>query len=405
MTAEQLNTADLVNRTPLGWGAYQVDEWAAGDHIRLVKNTNYYRAGEGLPYFDVLVYRFIPSTPEADLSMMVTGECDIIDTSVSLENQFRTVRELENQGELTAYFGMGPEWEGLNLGVKPASYDGVYNPYEDRQDYFGDVRVRQAISYCLDRERIQHEITLSQSVIPATYLPPDHPFAATGLQAYARNVVLGNQLLEETGWLDTDDNPSTPRVSSGVQNVFNGTQLILNYYVTESPLHASVRDVIVESLANCGIGVTTNYLPVNEMFASGPDGVVFGRGFDLAELAWSTGRQAPCFLYTSSEIPTEKNKWLGSRYGGLNITGWSNDEYDAACEQAYSAGLDRELVISQNQRMQEILMEELPVIPLFFHVKVMVSRPDLCGLQFDVTARSPLKNIETFTLADACPVD
>jgi ABC-type transport system substrate-binding protein len=62
-------------------------------------------------------------------------------------------------------------------------------------------------------------------------------------------------------------------------------------------------------------------------------------------------------------------------------------------------------VISQNQRMQEILMEELPVIPLFFHVKVMVSRPDLCGLQFDVTARSPLKNIETFTLADACPVD
>jgi peptide/nickel transport system substrate-binding protein len=326
-----LNTADLVNRTPLGWGAYQVDEWAAGDHIRLVKNTNYYRAGEGLPYFDVLVYRFIPSTPEADLSMMVTGECDIIDTSVSLENQFRTVRELENQGELTAYFGMGPEWEGLNLGVKPASYDGVYNPYEDRQDYFGDVRVRQAISYCLDRERIQHEITISQSVIPTTYLPPDHPFAATGLQAYARNVVLGNQLLEETGWLDTDDNPSTPRVSSGVQNVFNGTQLILNYYVTESPLHASVRDVIVESLANCGIGVTTNYLPVNEMFASGPDGVVFGRGFDLAELPWSTGRQAPCFLYTSSEIPTEKNKWLGSRYGGLNITGWSNDEYDAAC--------------------------------------------------------------------------
>jgi peptide/nickel transport system substrate-binding protein len=404
-TAEQLSTSELTNRNPLGWGAYTVDEWVAGDHIRLVKNTSYYRAGEGLPYFDVLVYRFIPSTPEADLSMMVTGECDIIDSSVSLENQIKTVRELENQGELTAYFGMGPEWEGLNLGVKPASYDGVYNPYEDRQDFFGDMRVRQAIGYCLDRERIQREITLSQSVLPATYLPPNHPFAATGLQAYARNVVLGNQLLEETGWLDADDNPSSPRVSSGVENVFNGTELLLNYYVTESPLHASVREVIVESLADCGIGVITNYLPVNEMFASGPDGVVFGRSFDLAELAWSTGRQAPCFLYTSSEIPTEKNKWLGARYGGLNITGWSNDEYDAACEQAYSAGLDRELVINQTQQMQEILMQELPVIPLFFHVKVMVSRPDLCGMQFDVTARSALKNIETFSLADACPVE
>lgn len=405
LTAEQLNTHELTNLTPLGWGAYTVDEWVTGDHIRLVKNPNYYRAAEGLPYFDVLVYRFIPSTPEADLSMMVTGECDIIDTSVGLETQLVAVRELEAQGELSAYFGMGPEWEGLNLGVKPATYDDVYNPYEDRQNFFGDVRVRQAIGYCLDRERIQYEFTLNQSVIPATYLPPTHPFAAQGLRTIERNVVLGNQLLEEAGWMDKDGNPSTPRVAVEVANVFRDTELTLNYYATESVLHTNLRKVIVESLADCGIGVTTNYLPVTDMYAGGPDGVVFGRNFDLAELAWSTGRQAPCFLYTSAEIPTAKNKWLGTRYGGVNITGWSNDEYDAACERAFSAGLDRELVMSQNQRMQEILMEELPVIPLFFHVKTMVSRPDLCGLELDVTARSPLKNLESFTLAEACPGD
>ena len=48
-------------------------------------------------------------------------------------------------------------------------------------------------------------------------------------------------------------------------------------------------------------------------------------------------------------------------------------------------------------------MEELPVLPLFFHVNAMVSRPDLCGLTLDVTSRSPLKDIETFALADICP--
>lgn len=405
LSAEELNTADLANVTPLGWGAYQIDEWVAGDHIRLVKNPNYYRAAEGLPYFDILVYRFIPTTPEADLSMMVTGECDIFDTSVGLENQLKQIREREGEGDLKAYFGMGPEWEGLNLGIKPASYDDVYNPYEDRQDFFGDVRVRQAIGYCLDRERIQYEFTINQSVIPETYLPPNHPFAASGLAAYARNVVLGKQLLDEAGWLDTDDNPSTPRVAVDVQNVFNGTELTLDYYVTESFLHANVRKVIVESLADCGIQVTTNYLPVTEMFAGGPDGVVFGRNFDLAELAWSTGRQAPCFLYSSSEIPTAGNKWLGTRYGGVNITGWSNDEYDAACELALSAGLDRELAINQNQRMQEILMEELPVIPMFFHVKTLVTRMDLCGVNLDVTSRSPLKDIESYIFADVCPED
>jgi hypothetical protein len=44
--------------------------------------------------------------PEADLSSMVTGECDIIDTSVALETQIRSIRELELSGKLKAYFGM-----------------------------------------------------------------------------------------------------------------------------------------------------------------------------------------------------------------------------------------------------------------------------------------------------------
>ncbi len=405
LTAEQLTTDPLTTQVPLGWGAYKIDEWVKGDHIRLVKNPEYYRAAEGLPYFDVLVYRFIPTTPEADLSMVITGECDIMDPGTGLESQMVTIRKLEEQGKVKSYFGMGPEWEGLTMGVRPASYDDVYNPYEDRQDYFGDVRVRQAIAYCVDREKIQEYITLNQSDIPGSYLPPNHPYAATISSTYAHNPVLGNQLLEEAGWLDTDGDPATPRVAVDVENVFSDTELRLNYYATESDLHTQVRKVIVDSLAECGIGVTTNYLAVDDMYASGPQGVIFGRNFDLAELAWSTGRMPPCFLFTSAEIPSERNKWLGTQYGGVNITGWTNDDYDLACEQALSAGLNEELLRSTNQRMQEILMEKVPVLPLFFHVKAMVSRPDLCGLNLDVTSRSALKNIESLTLGSGCAAD
>jgi len=142
---------------------------------------------------------------------------------------------------------------------------------------------------------------------------------------------------------------------------------------------------------------------VGEMFAPGPEGRIFGRNFDLAELAWSTGRQPPCFLFSSSEIPSAKNKWLGTRYGGVNLSGYASSEYDAACEQALSAGLDRDLLTAQSANAQQILMEDLPALPLFFHVKAMVSRPDLCGLQLDVSARSPLKNIEALTLGETCP--
>lgn len=403
LTPTQMNEDPLTTRQPLGWGAYKMDEWVSGDHIRLVKNSHYFRAAEGLPYFDVLVYRFIPSTPEVDLSMMLTGECDIIDTSAGLESQILRVRELEGQGKLKAYFGMGPEWEGLYFGIKPATYDDVYNPYEDRQDFFGDVRVRQAIAYCVDREYIQTYITLNQSVIPSTFLPPNHPFAAAETRSYTHNPQLGIQLLEEAGWQDSDGNHSTPRVAADIKNIFYNTELSLNYYVTESELHAAVTEAVVKSLGECGIKVTPTFLSVGEMFAPGPEGRIFGRNFDLAELAWSTGRQPPCFLFSSSEIPSAKNKWLGTRYGGVNLSGYASSEYDAACEQALSAGLDRDLLTAQSANAQQILMEDLPALPLFFHVKAMVSRPDLCGLQLDVSARSPLKNIEALTLGETCP--
>ena len=179
-SAADLNTAEITNKTPMGWGAYQIAEWIPGSEIRLVKNPNYFKASEGLPKFDELIYRFLPTMPDADLSPLVNGECDIMDTSTGLEDQIQTVRELELAGKLTSYFGQGPAWEAINFGIKPASYDVVYNPYEDRQDFFSDLRTRQAFASCVDRPAIIKDVLFSQSQIPPTYLPLTNPLAVQG---------------------------------------------------------------------------------------------------------------------------------------------------------------------------------------------------------------------------------
>jgi peptide/nickel transport system substrate-binding protein len=44
----------------------------------------------------------------------------------------------------------------------------------------------------------------------------------------------------------------------------------------------------------------------------------------------------------------------------------------------------------------------VPVIPLFYHLKVMVSRPDLCGLTLDVSSRSGLRTIEDLDISSSC---
>ena len=62
LSAADLLQADAANRSPLGWGAYVLDEWQSGEYIRLVKNPNYFRADEGLPQFDTLTFKITVHT-------------------------------------------------------------------------------------------------------------------------------------------------------------------------------------------------------------------------------------------------------------------------------------------------------------------------------------------------------
>jgi len=398
----ELSTSDAAAQSPMGWGPYTIDEWVKGDHIRLVKNLNYYRAAENLPNYDVVVYRFIGANPDSGLLPLVNGECDVMDSSVNLGNQVQAVIELQEKGTIKASFGQGPEWELLNLGIKPASYDDAYNPYADRQDFFGDVRTRQALAYCIDREQLVNEIYSGKSSVPATYLPPGHPFISGNLSPLPYDPQQGMTLLDEAGWKDADGDPATPRKSAGVENVLNGTVLSLAYVAVQSDLHRLVADRITTSLAVCGVEVKASLMPIEEAYAPAPDGPIFGRNFDLAEFAWTVGRFPTCYLYSSSEIPTAKNAWLGTKFGGVNFSGYSNAEYDKACSAMLSAGLSVEEFEQANAATQQILHDDLPVIPLFYHVHVLATRPDLCGASFDISSRSGVKDIEIFDTADSC---
>ena len=405
LTAEQLNSADITTKKPVGWGAYQIEEWIPGSEIRLTVNPNYFRASEGLPKFDQVIYRFLPALPESDLSPMANGECDIMDPSTGLEDQIQSVRELELAGDLKSYFGQGPTWEGINFGIKPASYDEVYNPYEDRQDFFSDLRMRQAFAYCTDRDKIIKDVLFSQSQIPPTYLPVSHPLAVEGLPVIAYDADKGSQLLDEVGWKDTDNDSTTPRVARGVEQVFNDTLLSVTFSLTDTTQHREIADIVVKSMQECGIEVTPQFMQVSDLLAAGPDGVLFGRKFDLAELPWSSGNVPSCFLYSSTEIPSEKNSWLGTKYGGANLTGYTNAEYDAACETLLSAGLDQDSLNAANSQTQQMLANDLPMLPLFYHIKAMVSRVDLCGLSMDTSSRSSLNQIEKLELSTSCPTE
>jgi peptide/nickel transport system substrate-binding protein len=91
-------------------------------------------------------------------------------------NSWKLCSSSKRTVSLTAYIAQGPEWEHLDFGIRPASYDDGYNPVlGDRPDLFFDPRLRQAFAYCADRQGIVDEHPFWAVQVPAGFLPPSHP--------------------------------------------------------------------------------------------------------------------------------------------------------------------------------------------------------------------------------------
>lgn len=397
IAADQLTENDLSTRTPLGWGAYAVHEWVAGDHITLTKNPHYFRAGEGLPKFDTLTFRFI-ADPGVAISDLLNGTCDVLDPSIPLDGQAELLRSMADQNQLQALFSKVPVMEELALGIKPASFDNGIDTGVDRPDYFGDVRVRQALAYCLDRQQVVDSVLSGLSSVPNTYLPDEHPLYNPEVTAYAFNVAAAGKLLDQAGWKDIDNDPSTPRQAWGIPGIPSGTPFEVNYVTTNAVQRQQVSTILAGSLAQCGIKVDVQYLDANTLYAPGPGGILFGRNFDMVEFAMgSTGIEPPCDWFTSSQVPDTANNWVGT-----NVSGYTNPAFDTACLSSEQTIPDDPLHAAAYAQVQSIFANDLPVIPLYWRVKIAATRSDLCNFSLDPTAASNLWNIEAFDKGASC---
>lgn len=358
LSAAELLADEIANFSPLGWGAYRLDSWTRGEQITFSANENYFRAVEGMPYYDRLIYKFIASTDEA-LSAMEQGQCDILEESYALENRFGALISGQSGVPWNLHILNGPEWDGLVFGIKPAAYDDGYTPqYGDRVDFFGDKRTRQAFGYCIDRQKIAEEVYLDA----LTDLPDFH-----GEYSLPYDIDEGARLLDAAGWKDVDADQTTPRQAWGVTGVTNGTAFSVLLLTTNSPMHTQTAQVIQESLAACGVEVSWQALTPEDLFAPGPEGVLFGRQFDLALFAWATSGGNDCGLYQSWQVPTQKNAWIGT-----NLGGYQNQIYDDACSDALLSLDD-----GSNNELGDIFIDQVPMIPINYRFRVVMTSKEL----------------------------
>ncbi len=386
---EELVKAEISARYPIGWGAYAIDEWIPEESITLVKNPLYFRADEGLPKLDIIRFRFTPD-PNAAIVSLLNGECDLLAPDIPLDGQTELLQELEKNGKIKFYAAETNSLENLYLGItRAARADGTASE-NNRLSLLNNPQTRQALAYCLDRQKAVDTVLHGLATVPDSYITNSHPLYTSDLNLYSFSVSTGADLLEKIGWRDLDNDPATPRTAYNIPNIPAGTPLELDYITTTSIQRRETSEIFAASLKECGIGVNLHYLPPNEFYAPGPEGILFGRTFDIAQLAVGSKSLIPrCDWFETSAIPDAQNDWNGE-----NLSGYSSKTYDTACQNAAVTFPSDHSFEEKYQKTLALFAEDLPAIPLYPHIRIAASRPDLCGFSIDPSSENFLSQIE-----------
>jgi peptide/nickel transport system substrate-binding protein len=388
-SAVDLLSTDESVRVPVGWGPYIIERWDRGEEIVLRRSENYFRASEGLPNFDLLRLRFLGSDFISALEQVLTGECDVLDESVFSNSLWEKAIGYDEDGDLSFAATQGAIMQRIDFN----------HGAEGMTKIFSDVRMRRAFAACLDPEAIVEEALMGLSLVPETYLPPEHPLHTPGSEFESLDLEQAIELLAEVGWVDDDLDPQTPRVANGVVGIPNGSSLEVSFFATQDYFSEIINPLVEENVSRCGISMKTELGNPSEIFEPWPNGPVFGGRFDLVSWAWPTFTTPPCEMFAGFEIPGVDHLY------GINATGFNNSAYDEACRRVIAGGITDDQFLEAVGTTERIFGEELPAVPLYVHPRVIVFGKDICGPQPDPTTFSVLWNLEDFASGEDCTAD
>ncbi len=376
MDPAEIGGSDYANK-PLAYGPYKIVENVPNERTTLEANPTYWRADEGLPKVGNIVFKYLTSEDQV-LQQLEGEEIDVVGQIGLTLAQAPLLDELESQGLVKAQYVPGTVWEHVDFGIQRG---------DDQTPFFDDVRVRQAVAYGTDRQKIIDQVLYGKTVQMNSFLPMDHwayPPNGEGLNEYAYDPEKAKALLDEAGWVEGAD---------GIREK-DGRKLQVQFYTTENnATRQAVAQIMQEDLKKIGIDVVLNFVPGPAvLFKNGADGVLTGRTFDMGMYAWVSGSDPSTLLYVCSQIPTADNS-----YAGQNNPGYCSEDYDKAAL-ASQAETDRAKRIPLVIEAQQIFNNDLPTFPLYQRVNVGAVRTGVTGPQLDPTSQQDFYNIDEWDI-------
>ena len=235
------------------------------------------------------------------------------------------------------------EEKNPNLKIDP--YMGTYfYRINTENETLSDVRVRKALAYSIDRQLLVDKVTQCGQIPAYSFTPP----GSNGYQPSTEipyDPVLAKQLLAEAGY--SSDNP------------FPKLEILFN----TNEGHRKVALAIQQMWQN-ELGIEVEL--VNQDWKVYLSREMVG-DFQISRAGWIGDYEDPN-TFLDLMRPNRGN----------NKTGWENMDFDALVEEANTIN-DQEKRYELLYEAEKILIDNMPIIPLYTYVRVYQLSPDVKG--------------------------
>lgn len=284
-SAEGEGQVDLNSLDPpklVGSGPLVLRDWTA-DRITFTSNGSYWAGAPRISSWTYLIFNNVADAVAA----VDSGQADV------LSSEAGQIIGSESAADYRSYTRLSAQFYSLAM--------------NNQNGILADARIRQAIAFSLDRAKLAGDIfgkdakVLSTSVLPGFWVNP------VNTSPPAFDPVRARQLLEDSGWSDSDKDMTLDKEGKPLQMTL--------YAVADDPVSEPLAFSIRSMLAQVGFRVLLQLDDRDEMLTR-----LFLHEFDLAVAPWGIPLDPDQHWYWDSteNIPGE----------GLNFVSYANPRVD-----------------------------------------------------------------------------
>jgi peptide/nickel transport system substrate-binding protein len=318
--------------SPIGTGPFRFVRFEQEKNlVEFEANRNYW---EGSPKIEKLIVRSVTDANALEFEFD-SGNVDIAANPSNFSPE--TLSNLRNSEKLQVVESDGANirYLGINVSVKTNR----------------NLKLRQAIAFAIDREKIIREQFFGQAKIAHSILPPNS-WAFDSEVRYEFDQAKAKKLLKEARYRG---------------------QIITLYVAAGNSAVKTYSDTIQAMLKDVGINLAIETLENNTLLERLKTG-----DFQMNTSIWVGGNQDPVFirdLFQSDESPDKKS-------GGRNRSRYSNTEFNDVIKKAISA-TDKEQSRELYRKAQRIVARDLPLIPLWHPSNIVVANRRLGNIKMN----------------------